>query len=269
MNLVILAVMFAAALTSADTTCSSSTEEALLDFRSAFSDPSGTVFSSWDNGGDCCSWKGVTCQDGAVIVLDVEGPSSSGSDHVTSNSSYSGKPGHTLTKLKDLQTLKLRNLQFSSKIPSQWSSFSDSLVVITVNNCDLQDDIPSGIASNSHLQTLDLKSNSLTGDIPSKLCNLKDLKYLDLSYNQLSTNDVPDCIANGGSVTNVNYGHQSTSSGSDGGDGGDGSGSGSGGSGGSGGAVYSPYSNANGKFLVQFKVLALLLLLLPFLSLIS
>lgn len=234
----------------------------MLEFRSAFSDPSGKVFSSWDNGGDCCDWKGVTCQDGAVIVLDVEGPSGTGSDYVTSNQSYSGKPGRTLVKLKDLQTLKLKNLQFSSKIPSQWSSFSDSLVVITVNNCDLQDDIPSGIASNIHLQTLDLKANSLTGDIPSKLCNLQDLKYLDLSYNQLDTSDVPDCLANGGSVTNVNYGHQSASSKGNGGNGGDGDSSsgGSGGSGSSGGTVYSPYgySSAYAKS-VQFQVLALLL----------
>lgn len=239
----------------ADTSCSSSTEEALLDFRSAFSDPSGSVFSSWDNGGDCCSWKGVTCQDGAVTVLDVEG-----SDSVTSNQSYSGKPGHTLAKLKDLQTLKLKNLQFSSKIPSQWGSFSDNLVALTVNNCDLQDDIPSGVASNTRLQTLDLKANSLTGDIPSKLCNLKDLKYLDLSYNQLDTSNIPDCIANGGSVTNVNFGHQSSSnSGSNGGDGGN-SGS-SGGSGGT-GTVYSPYgySGASAGKSKTVMVLALLLL---------
>jgi len=150
----------------------------------------------------------------------------------------------------------MKNLQFNSKIPSQWSSFSDSLVVLTVNNCDLQDDIPSGIASNSHLQTLDLKSNSLSGDIPSKLCNLQDLKYLDLSYNELDTSDVPDCLANGGSVTNVNYGHQSPSSKSDGSDGD----SSSGGSGGN-GTVYSPYgySSADAKS-VQFQVLALLLL---------
>ncbi|KAG0570955.1 hypothetical protein M758_6G192000 [Ceratodon purpureus] len=274
-EVVLAMAIFAAAFVaccSADSSCSSNTAEALLDFRSAFSDPSGTVFSSWDNGGDCCTWKGVTCQDGALVVLDVEGPSTTGSDQVTSNQSYSGKPGHTLSKLKDLQTLKLRNLQFSSKIPSQWSSFPDSLVVITVNNCDLQDDIPSGIASNSHLQTLDLKANSLTGDIPSKLCNLKDLKYLDLSYNQLDTSDIPDCIANGGSVTNVNYGHQSTSSSNNGGDGGSGSG-GSGGSGGSSGGsggngTYSPYSSADGKstLVVQSQVVALLLLPLLFVA---
>lgn len=200
-------------------------------------------------------------------MLDVEGPASTGSNAVTSNQSYSGKPGHTLSKLKDLQTLKLKNLQFSSKIPSQWSSFSDSLVALTVNNCDLQDDIPSGIASNSHLQTLDLKGNSLTGDIPDKLCDLKDLKYLDLSYNQLDTGEVPDCIANGGSVTNVNYGHQSSSSsnnGGDGGDGGSGSSGGSGGSGGNGTGVYAPYGYRNAQAKAEphlsFIVLAVLLL---------
>lgn len=266
--LIILAATFTTCCSTYSSSCSSNTVEALLDFRSAFCDPSGRVFSSWDNGGDCCTWKGVTCQDGALIVLDVEGPSTTGSDKVTSNQSYSGKPGHTLAKLKDLQTLKLRNLQFGSKIPSQWSSFSDCLVVITVNNCDLQNDIPSGIASNKNLQTLDLKANSLIGNIPSKLCNLKDLKYLDLSYNQLDTSDVPNCIANGGSVTNVNYGHQS-SSGGNGGSGGSGSG-GSGSSGGNGGNGYYPYSGASGRWTLRVfqsqVVVALLQLALLFVA---
>jgi hypothetical protein len=228
------------------TTCTTDTVEALLEFRSAFSDPSGKVFSTWDSGGsDCCSWKGVTCQDSALITLDVEGPSGTGSDQVTKNQSYSGgKPGNTLYKLKDLQTLKLTHLQFSTKIPSQWSSFSNNVVSITVNDCDLQGSIPSGLANIDHLQRLDLSNNNLSGSIPSKLCNLKSLTYLDLSYNQLDTSSVPDCLANGGSITNVNYGHQSSSSSSSSSSSGSGSGSGSGGGSSSSGSGSS-YSSGN------------------------
>nr|XP_024388082.1 protein NSP-INTERACTING KINASE 2-like [Physcomitrium patens]XP_024388093.1 protein NSP-INTERACTING KINASE 2-like [Physcomitrium patens]XP_024388102.1 protein NSP-INTERACTING KINASE 2-like [Physcomitrium patens]XP_024388113.1 protein NSP-INTERACTING KINASE 2-like [Physcomitrium patens]PNR62728.1 hypothetical protein PHYPA_001152 [Physcomitrium patens] len=256
---VLVAVILAAISVCSADTCSSSTVEALLAFRSAFNDPSGTVFTNWGNGGDCCTWKGITCQDGNLVTLDVEGPSS---NQLTKNESYSGKPGNTLSKLKVLQTLTLKNLQFSSKIPSQWSSLSDDLTILTVNNCDLQDDLPNGIASNSNLQTLDLKDNSLTGDIPDKLCNLKDLKYLDLSYNHLDTGNIPDCIANGGSVTNVNYGHQSNDSGdSSGGSGGNGSSSsGNGGNGGNGGSAGEGSNEAG--LLVQSKVVTLFLSIL-------
>lgn len=227
------------------TTCTTDTVEALLEFRSAFSDPSGKVFSTWDSGGsDCCSWKGVTCQDSALIILDVEGPSGTGSDQVTKNQSYSGgKPGNTLYKLKDLQTLKLTHLQFSTKIPSQWSSFSNNVVSITVNDCDLQGSIPSGVANIDHLQRLDLSNNNLSGSIPSKLCSLKSLTYLDLSYNQLDTSSVPDCLANGGSITNVNYGHQSSSNSSSSSSSSSGSGSASGGGSSSGNGTS--YSSGN------------------------
>lgn len=255
--LVTLVVVLAAAARCNAATCSSTTVDALLGFRSAFNDPRDKVFSSWDDASDCCTWAGVTCRDGALVVLDLEGPSGTGSDQVTSNQSYSGRPGHSLNKLQDLQTLKLKNLQFSSKIPSQWSSFSDSLTAITVNDCDLQDSIPSGIASNSKLQTLDLKSNSLTGEIPSKLCNLQDLKYLDLSYNDLDTGSVPNCITNGGSITNVNYGHQSANSDN----------SGNSGSGSSSGSSYSPYNTNSGTTVAQPKLLLIIILLLPLFSL--
>lgn len=252
-SLTAILAIAAATCCSAVTTCTSSTVNALLEFRSAFHDPNGKVFSSWNNNADCCTWAGITCQNGALVVLDVEGPLTA---TVTSNRSYSGKPGHTLSKLKDLQTLKLKNLQFSSKIPSQWSSFSDSLVAITVNNCDLRDSIPSGIASNSRLQTLDLKSNNLSGKIPSKLCDLQELKYLDLSYNELDTGSVPDCITNSGSITNVNYGHQSTNSENDA--------SGPGGSG-----SYSPHNSASRTTSLFFQSNAMIFLLPPIFSLLQ
>ena len=252
--LVILAVVLAAATRCNAATCTSTIVDALLEFRNAFNDPRYKVFYNWDDAGgsDCCNWPGITCQNGALTVLDLEGPLGTGSDRVTNNRSYSGRPGHTLDKLQDLQTLKLKNLQFSSRIPSQWSSFSDSLVAITINNCDLQDSIPSGIASNSKLQTLDLKYNNLTGEIPSRLCDLQDLKYLDLSYNDLDTGSIPSCITNGGSITNVNYGHQSTNSNND-----DDSGNGSGSNSGS----YSPYRSNSGTKVVQSKLMMVLLLI--------
>lgn len=213
--LTILAAIVAAATCCSAATCSSESLKALLEFRKEFIDPSGKVFSTWNETvSDCCAWKGLTCQNEMLVVLDVEGPSGTGSDFVTSNKSYSSKPGHSLSKLKDLQTLRLKNILFSSKIPSQWSSFSDSLVELTVNNCDLQGSIPSGLASNIHLKSLDLMSNNLKGGIPSKLCNLKELKYLDLSYNELNTSTVPDCMTSGrGYTMNVSYGHQSHNSG--------------------------------------------------------
>ncbi|KAG0587701.1 hypothetical protein KC19_2G184900 [Ceratodon purpureus] len=250
--LVSLAVILAAATRCNAATCTSNTVDALIEFRRAFIDPRNRVFSSWDeaSGNDCCTWAGVTCQNGALVVLDLEGPSVTSSDRVTNNHSYSGRPGHTLNKLQDLQTLKLKNLEFNSRIPSQWSSFPESLVAITINNCDLQGSIPSGIASNSKLQTLDLKSNNLTGEIPSRLCNLQDLKYLDLSYNDLDTSSVPSCITNGGSITNVNYGHQNSNSDNDV----------------YGSGIYGPDNGSSGTTVAQ-PIPMMILLLLPLFSL--
>ncbi|KAH9535049.1 hypothetical protein CY35_17G034000 [Sphagnum magellanicum] len=218
--------------TSSTGACSSDSKDALLDFREAFSDPNEKVFSSWDSGGDdCCTWSGVTCsQEGAVTELDVEGPSDY---QITRNESYSGeKPGASLAELQDLQTLTLKYLQFSSKIPSQWGSFS-ALVSLTVNDCDLEGSIPSSLSNIHTLTHLDLQNNNLSGSIPSNLCKLETLTYLDLSSNDLhtSSSSIPSCLNN---ITTFNYGNQGTGNGGEGG-GGSNNGGGDGGNGGNGG----------------------------------
>ncbi|KAH9536534.1 hypothetical protein CY35_16G005000 [Sphagnum magellanicum] len=209
-------------------TCNSESKDALLDFRQVFSDPNEKVFSSWDYGGDdCCTWNGVTCQDGTVIELDIEGPPNC---EITRNDSYSGNkpPGASLAQLQDLQTLTIKYLQFSSKIPSEWGSFS-ALVSLTVTDCDLYGSIPSDLGNIDTLQHLDLDCNSLSGPICSSLCKLKSLTYLDLSSNDLQTSDIPACLQG---IPTFRYGNQGNSESNSGnGEGGNNGGGGNGGGG--------------------------------------
>ncbi|KAL2967061.1 hypothetical protein AAZX31_16G153700 [Glycine max] len=109
--------------------------------------------TTWEIGGDCCSWAGVTCHpiSGHVTQLDLSCSGLVGNIH--SNS--------TLFHLSHLHSL---NLAFNHFNHSHLSSLFGGFVSLT---------------------HLNLSSSDFEGDIPSQISHLSKLVSLDLSYNML------------------------------------------------------------------------------------
>ena len=189
--------------------CSTTSRDALLNFKAGLVDTP-NLFVTWTTSLDCCLWQFVTCResDGAVLQLQITGSSVSQPYRNTSYNAYT--LGSTLVDLDQLQVLKIQWVLFNSSIPSRWSSFSNNLQNLTVNDANLRNDIPSSLSNIDYLQHLDLKSNHLTGSIPSSFCSMKHLTYLDVSYNDMSSNLVPTCLQGSTSVTLL-YGNQGDS----------------------------------------------------------
>jgi Leucine-rich repeat (LRR) protein len=104
----------------------------------------------WNQSVDCCSWEGVTCNDGRVIGLDLGNKSISGGlDHSSS-----------LFCLQHLQSLSLAYNNFNSyPIPSKFQKLSN-LRYLNLSNAGFAGQIPIAISHLTKLVTLDLSINS-------------------------------------------------------------------------------------------------------------
>ncbi|KAK9279806.1 hypothetical protein L1049_013488 [Liquidambar formosana] len=183
---------------------------ALLQLKDSFSpnsyasdsqcDKSNPKMLSWEEGTDCCSWDGVTCDrvTGHVIGLDLSCSWLQGT--ILSNS--------TLFLLPHLQRLNLAFNDFNgSEISSEYGQFT-SLTHLNLSSSVFSGDIPSEISHLSKLVSLDLSFNmdsstgsyllSLTGsNLESLVQNLTELIELDLSGVDMSLTKV-------GSLANLN-----------------------------------------------------------------
>ncbi|XP_073389008.1 receptor-like protein EIX1 [Physcomitrium patens] len=191
--------------------CSAADKQTLLDFKNGFVDTNG-VFNTWsDSTVNCCAWKGITCResDGAILEINIVGSSGTNQQPYRSPS-YQGTVGAGLVALTQLQKLKIEWVLFNGPIPQQWGDFSTTLVLITINNANLRNDIPSTLVNIQNLRHLDLKNNHLTGSIPSTFCTHKKINYIDVSYNDMTYLLVPPCLVNQNNLT-VIFDHQGNS----------------------------------------------------------
>ncbi|KAF8016394.1 hypothetical protein BT93_H1795 [Corymbia citriodora subsp. variegata] len=143
--------------------CHENERSALLEFKSTFFNksscypyhPIAADLESWrvakGEGGDCCAWDGVKCDDetGRVIGLDLESSCLYGP--ISSNAS--------LFRLAHLRRLSLAYNDFESS------------------------QIPSAIGNLRELTSLVLFESSFRGQIPREVLNLTNLSFLDLSRN--------------------------------------------------------------------------------------
>ncbi|XWS57735.1 hypothetical protein CRYUN_Cryun09bG0198700 [Craigia yunnanensis] len=191
--------------------CIESEREALLKFKQDIIDRSNRL-SSWADGGDCCNWVGVSCNNltGHVYKLDLSPPSSPGyaSDAeigVYWRSMLRGKINPSLLLLKHLSHLDLSYNNFGGiQIPKFLGSM-EGLTYLDLSGAKFRGALPHQLGNLSKLQHLNLGDNSnhlVEARNLQWLSGLSSLKYLDLSEVELSkatdwlqvTNKLPSLI---------------------------------------------------------------------------
>ncbi|KAG0538874.1 hypothetical protein BDA96_03G274600 [Sorghum bicolor] len=119
----------------------------LLKFQSRVAeDPYGAMVGWSPRDGDPCSWNGVRCVDGRVVMLNLK------------DLSLRGTLGPELGTLSHLRALVLSNNLFSGAIPKELSALA-------------------------MLEILDLSNNNLSGEVPQEIAEMQSLRQLLLSNN--------------------------------------------------------------------------------------
>ncbi|KAH7669504.1 Non-specific serine/threonine protein kinase protein, partial [Dioscorea alata] len=177
--------------------CIETEKQALLQFKNSLKDP-GKLLSSW-TGDDCCSWKGLACnnQTGNIISLDI----SYGHIHSGPNNEWQlgGKIDASLVELKHLSYLDLSSNDFGgSQIPDFIGSIT-TLSYLNLSNAGFHGEIPSQLGNLTSLRYLDLNSfrslYDLRADSVQWMSSLSGLQYLDMSRVNLANSvDVFDAL---------------------------------------------------------------------------
>ncbi|XVF06379.1 hypothetical protein REPUB_Repub06bG0043200 [Reevesia pubescens] len=176
--------------------CIESERQALLKFQQDIIDRSNRL-SSWSDGGDCCNWVGVSCNNltGHVYKLDLRPPSSP--DYASDaeigvywRSMLRGRINPSLLLLKQLSHLDLSYNNFGGiRIPEFLGSM-ESLTYLDLSGAKFGGALPHQLGNLSKLQHLNLGDNSTNQLVEAKnlqwLYGLSSLEYLDLSGVDLS-----------------------------------------------------------------------------------
>ncbi|KAL5537590.1 hypothetical protein UlMin_043136 [Ulmus minor] len=158
--------------------CSSLNDEglALLRFKErVVSDPFGAL-SDWKyDGGEVnpCSWFGVECSDGQVVVLNLE------------NLCLGGTLALELGQLAYIKSILLRNNAFSGVIPKGIGELKE-LEVLDLGFNNFSGPLPSDLGSNLSLTILLLDNNGLLDGFSPEIQKLQMLSELLVDENQLS-----------------------------------------------------------------------------------
>ncbi|XP_072972782.1 receptor-like protein EIX2 [Typha angustifolia] len=164
--------------------------EALLTFKAGISDGIRHSLSSWDEGQDCCRWRGVVCDNTTtrnILELNLRNPYQD-SDNWT-DYALSGEINPSLLALNHLTRLDLSNNNFSGiSIPEFIASFNN-LTYLNLSNSEFGGKIPHQLGNLSKLRSLDLSWSYFIGIVPPQLGNLSRLRYLSLNwaFNDTST----------------------------------------------------------------------------------
>ncbi|KAE8686934.1 leucine-rich repeat receptor protein kinase EXS-like [Hibiscus syriacus] len=146
-----VAIFFTLAALSVSGECQSDQQEFLLGLKNSLNSSLSVKLVKWNQGTDCCSWDGITCDaSGRVIELDL------------SNQSISGEinNSNSLFRLQHLQQLNLAYNGFLSEFPSGFENLT-KLSYLNLSNAGFTGQIPIGISHMTKLVTLDLSQEFL------------------------------------------------------------------------------------------------------------
>ncbi|XP_044505625.1 inactive receptor-like serine/threonine-protein kinase At2g40270 isoform X2 [Mangifera indica] len=151
---------------------------ALLRFRErVVRDPFGAL-SNWDGSGadiDPCSWFGVECSNGKVVILNLR------------DLCLGGTLTPEIGKIPKLKSIILRNNSFFGTIPKEIGELKE-LEVLDLGYNNFTGSFPSDFGNNPSLQNLLLDNNQYLGSVSPEAYELKTLSELQVEENQLTTN---------------------------------------------------------------------------------
>ncbi|GAV66574.1 LRR_1 domain-containing protein/Pkinase_Tyr domain-containing protein/LRRNT_2 domain-containing protein, partial [Cephalotus follicularis] len=149
---------------------------ALLRFRErVVRDPFGALSDWKENNGDTdpCSWFGVECSNGKVVILNLR------------DLCLGGMLAPELGDLAYLKSLNLRNNFFSGNIPDEIGELKE-LEVLDLGYNNFSGPFPSNFGINLSLTTLLLDDNNFLNSISPELYELRMLSESQVDENQLS-----------------------------------------------------------------------------------
>ncbi|CAI9288130.1 unnamed protein product [Lactuca saligna] len=161
---------------------------ALLKFRDGIErDPLG-VLSGWNNDDEAadsgpCSWFGVECSDGKVVILNLR------------DLCLEGTLAPEVGKLTNVKSIILRNNSFHGTIPQEIGDLKE-LEVLDLGYNNFTGPFTSDLVNNLSLSILLLDNNKFLDNLSPEVNNLKTLSEFQVDENQLTTSHNNDFICN-------------------------------------------------------------------------
>ena len=159
-----------------------------------------TKLVKWSQASDCCSWEGVSCEEGRVMHLDLSHERISGE---LNNSS-------SLFSFKHLKSLDLSYNNFKSVIPARIGNLKN-LLYLNFSNAGFEGQIPQEISQLTRLVILDFSSLSFRNpllklenpNLRMLVQNLSELSELYLDHVNKSASGHEWCQALSSSLPNL------------------------------------------------------------------
>ncbi len=132
--------------------------------------------TDWLRNNTPCTWYGVLCNNGHVILLDLR------------NNGLNGTLPPSLNDLTGLVSLGLSGNNLAGPIPPLLNGLTQ-LQALDLSNNHLSGGLPALLGSLTNLNSLNLSANALSGDISPLITRLTKLTTLNISYNALNPTD--------------------------------------------------------------------------------
>ncbi|XVE58991.1 hypothetical protein DITRI_Ditri05aG0008300 [Diplodiscus trichospermus] len=166
---------------------------ALLRFRErVVSDPFGAL-SNWkeiEGEIDPCSWFGVECSEGKVVILNLK------------DLCLVGNLGPEVVNLGHLKSLILRNNSFSGRIPKEIGELKE-LEVLDLGYNNFSGPFPSDFGNNLSLTTLLLDNNEFLGGLAAEVYEIQMVSEFQADENQLTNAASRPSCKSGGFPRNI------------------------------------------------------------------